>query len=68
LRQDATIAHMIRSVPALLSELSELFELAAGDLVFTGTPAGVAALAPGDQVEAVLEGVAELTFRMEGGG
>lgn len=64
LRQDATIAHMIRSVPELLSELSELFELAAGDLVFTGTPAGVAALAPGDQVVASLAGVAELEFRM----
>ena len=63
-RQDATVAHMIRSVPELLSELSSLFELAPGDLVFTGTPAGVSALLPGDQVEVVLSGIAELKFRM----
>jgi fumarylpyruvate hydrolase len=51
---------MIFSVPRIVHELSKLFELAAGDLVFTGTPAGVAALARGDRFYARLEGIAEL--------
>lgn len=63
-RQSATVDHMIHPVAQLLSELSELFELAAGDLVFTGTPAGVGPLARGDQVVATLSGVAELAFCM----
>ena len=46
--------------PEILHELSRLYALRAGDLVFMGTPAGVAALQPGDRYHAVLEGVAEL--------
>jgi fumarylpyruvate hydrolase len=60
LRQDSDIADMIFGVADIIHELSRLFELHAGDLIFTGTPAGVAALAPGDRFHARLEGVAEL--------
>ena len=42
---------MIWNVPDILHELSKLYALRAGDLVFMGTPAGVAALQPGDRFE-----------------
>ena len=60
LRQDSDIGEMIFGVPEIIHELSLLFELQAGDLIFTGTPAGVAALQRGDRFVARLDGVAEL--------
>jgi fumarylpyruvate hydrolase len=60
LRQSSDIGAMIFRVPEIIHELSLLFELQAGDLIFTGTPAGVAALQSGDRFVARLEGVAEL--------
>ncbi|HEU4670146.1 MAG TPA: fumarylacetoacetate hydrolase family protein [Dyella sp.] len=60
LRQRATLGEMVHGVPEILVALSRLFELKAGDLVFTGTPAGVAALARGDRFRAELTGVAVL--------
>jgi fumarylpyruvate hydrolase len=63
-RQQAAIADMIFDVAAIIHELSKLWTLAPGDLLFTGTPAGVAALQRGDRVEAVLAGVAHLTARV----
>lgn len=60
LRQRADIADMLFTVPEIIHELSKLWTLAAGDLIFTGTPAGVAALVRGDRFRAELEGVAEL--------
>lgn len=59
-RQHADIADMIFPVPEIIARLSELFELKAGDVIFTGTPAGVAALQRGDRFHAKLDGVAEL--------
>jgi fumarylpyruvate hydrolase len=56
-RQDADIAEMIWSVPEVIVELSTLFELKPGDLIFTGTPAGVGVLEPGDRVEGGVEGL-----------
>ena len=63
-RQHSDIDQMLFSVPQIIAELSKLFELKAGDLIFTGTPAGVAALKPGDAWHARLEGVAELRGRI----
>jgi fumarylpyruvate hydrolase len=63
-RQDATIGDMLFDVAAIIHELSLLWELAAGDLVFTGTPAGVAALRRGDRVEARLGDFARLSARV----
>lgn len=59
-RQRGSLADLVWNVPEILHELSRLYALRAGDLVFMGTPAGVAALQPGDRYHAVLEGVAEL--------
>jgi len=64
LRQQTDISDMIFSVPQIISELSRLFTLAPGDLIFTGTPAGVAALKPGDEFHARLENIAELRGRI----
>jgi fumarylpyruvate hydrolase len=64
LRQDATIADMLWSSAEILSLLSELYTLAPGDLIFTGTPAGVSALARGDRLIASLDGAPELHCRI----
>ena len=57
LRQESDITEMIWSVPEIIAELSTLFELKPGDLIFTGTPSGVGALKPGDRVEGGIEGL-----------
>ncbi len=64
LRQEGDIADMIWSVPEILAELSAWFDLAAGDLVFTGTPAGVGRLLPGDRVRGGVDGVGILEHSM----
>lgn len=63
-RQRTTLGEMVNSVPEIIAALSGLFALKAGDLIFTGTPAGVAALQRGDHFHAGLEGVAELRGRI----
>jgi fumarylpyruvate hydrolase len=60
LRQSTDIDLMIFSVPQIICELSKLWELAPGDLIFTGTPAGVAALNRGDRFHARLGELASL--------
>jgi fumarylpyruvate hydrolase len=57
LRQDADIGSMIWSVPELVARLSAYVRLQPGDLIFTGTPAGVGPLQIGDQVEAGVTGI-----------
>ena len=64
LRQQASLGDMVHGVPQIIAALSKLFELKAGDLIFTGTPAGVAALQRGDRFHAELAGVAELDGRI----
>jgi fumarylpyruvate hydrolase len=61
-RQDAQIADMIWSVPEIIAEASRLWTLAAGDLIYTGTPEGVGALVRGDRLEGEVEGVGTLAF------
>ena len=63
-RQDTDIADMIFPVPEIIAELSKLFELKPGDLIFTGTPAGVGPLARGDRFRAELQGIATLEGRI----
>ena len=62
LRQDADVADLIWSVPEIISELSALFELCPGDLIFTGTPSGVAAVKSGDRIEAGIDGLETLVI------
>jgi len=48
---------MIWKVPEMIAYLSEYFELAPGDVILSGTPAGVAAVNKGDQMEMSIEGL-----------
>ncbi|MBD7988555.1 fumarylacetoacetate hydrolase family protein [Luteimonas sp. Sa2BVA3] len=63
-RQAAPLSDLIWDVPDILHELSKLYALRAGDLVFMGTPAGVAALSPGDACEARLDDAIVLRCRI----
>jgi len=60
-RQDGDLTQMIWNVPEIIMKLSEMVELAAGDIIMTGTPSGVAACVPGDRLECEIEGVGRLT-------
>ena len=59
-RQTGDISDMIWSVAEIIRELNTLFALQAGDLIFTGTPAGVGAVKRGDRLQATVEGLAIL--------
>jgi len=63
-RQNASLDDMIWNIAEIIAEASKLWTLAPGDLIFTGTPEGVAALVPGDEVSGQIEGVGELSFRI----
>ena len=56
-RQDGNLNELIWTVPEIIEQLSGLFTLAPGDLIFTGTPAGVGAVARGDVLSGGVEGV-----------
>ena len=59
-RQTGDLAQMIWDVPNQIAFLSTLFELKAGDLIFTGTPAGVGAISKGDKLKGHVDGVGDL--------
>ena len=63
-RQTGDLADMSWSLPEIVAHLSALFELRAGDLVMTGTPAGVGPVERGQTMEAAIEGVGALTVRI----
>lgn len=57
-RQSAHLADMVWSVAEIISHLSTLYHLGPGDLIYTGTPAGVGAVQPGDVLEGRITGLA----------
>jgi fumarylpyruvate hydrolase len=59
-RQSSVIGKLIWSVPEIIEHLSTAWELAPGDLIFTGTPEGVAAVVQGDTLSAHIDGVGSL--------
>ena len=61
-RQRSDIAALLWPVPELIAMLSRSVALAAGDLIYTGTPAGVSALQPGDRIYGGVEGIAEFSM------
>jgi 2-keto-4-pentenoate hydratase/2-oxohepta-3-ene-1,7-dioic acid hydratase in catechol pathway len=65
LRQASSTLDFIFSVPELLSAITEAMTLEPGDLVLTGTPAGVGPLAPGDRVEVSVPGLGTLANFVE---
>ena len=64
LRQQSPLSDMVFGVDEIIHELSKLFALKAGDLIFMGTPAGVAALQRGDRFRAGVDGITEFSGRM----
>ena len=64
-RQQGDLSDMIWDVPHTLAFLSRYYELMPGDLVFSGTPAGVAAVVRGDRLEGRIEGLTPLTVVIE---
>jgi fumarylpyruvate hydrolase len=61
LRQEGDLSQMIWPLPEIIAHLSRLFALRPGDLIFTGTPAGVGQVLPGDRLEAAVEGLGGLS-------
>jgi len=63
-RQDGDLSQMIWSVPEIIQHLSRFFELKPGDLIFTGTPAGVSAVTTGDRLNGGIEGIDTLAVTL----
>ena len=63
-RQDAHLSDMIHGVAEIVSDLSRFYHLVPGDLVMTGTPAGVGAVTPGDSLTGGIEGLEPITLRI----
>lgn len=63
-RQSSTLDKLIWSVPEVIAYLSQLVRLEPGDLIFTGTPEGVAACKVGDVLEGFVEGVGTVKTRI----
>ena len=63
-RQQSDLTQLIWNIPELIAHLSAIFELRAGDLIMTGTPAGVAAVKPGDVMEGYCEGVGTIITKV----
>jgi 2-keto-4-pentenoate hydratase/2-oxohepta-3-ene-1,7-dioic acid hydratase in catechol pathway len=66
-RQSASVSDMVFSPAFLVAYISRMMTLLPGDLILTGTPAGVGPLSPGDVVEVEIEGVGVLKNRVADG-
>jgi fumarylpyruvate hydrolase len=60
MRQQGDMNQMIWKVPEMIAYSLELFELAPGDLIMTGTPSGVGPVNRGDQLHGFAEGIGEI--------
>ena len=64
IRQSGDLGEMIWQTEEIISQLSRLFKLEPGDLIFSGTPAGVGAVGPGDRLEGEIAGVGSVAVRI----
>ena len=64
LRQDASLAELIHSVPAIVSHLSGYYHLQPGDIILTGTPAGVGQVGAGDVMEGGIDGLPPIALTL----
>ncbi|GAB6023278.1 Acylpyruvase fahd1, mitochondrial [Chamberlinius hualienensis] len=64
-KQNGSTKDMHFKVPYLISYVSKYFTLQPGDLILTGTPAGVGPVKSGDIIEAGIEGIAQITFKVQ---
>jgi len=63
-RQDSRTAEMIWTVPEVIAIASQAVTLAPGDLIYTGTPAGVGKIAPGQVVTGGIEGLGDIWVKV----
>ncbi|MGY9031140.1 MAG: fumarylacetoacetate hydrolase family protein [Rhodobacterales bacterium] len=63
-RQDALLSDMVWAVAELISHLSQYYHLNAGDLIMTGTPAGVGPVVSGDAIAGQIDGLAPISHRI----
>lgn len=64
LRQDAHLSDMVWSVPEIIAHLSTLYHLGPGDLIYTGTPAGVGPVSPNDKLTGEIDGLAPIRLKI----
>lgn len=64
-RQDGCSSDMINRVPQIIAHISGIFTLETGDVILTGTPAGVGPVVAGDVMEAGIEGVASMKIAVQ---
>jgi len=62
LKQRGDLQDLIWSIPEVISFVSQTVHLAPGDLIYSGTPAGVGPMQPGDEITGGVEGLAEFDF------
>lgn len=65
MRQDSTTAYMMHKIPAIISFASSIFSLEEGDVILTGTPAGVGPVRSGDRMHATIEHVGTLEVKVQ---
>ena len=64
IRQSSNLSNMAWKIDELISWLSRYITLKPGDIIFTGTPAGVSKLNPNDKIEAEIENIGSLSFKL----
>jgi len=67
-RQDATLGEMVHSTSEIIADLSRFYHLQAGDIIMTGTPAGVGPVEPGDHLVGEVEGLPALDVTIAASG
>jgi len=63
-KQSGDLSMLIHPVAAVIADLSKYYHLQPGDLIYTGTPAGVGAVKPGDRLEGSIAGVGSVTLQL----
>ena len=61
-RQSSDLSLLIHRVPEVIAHLSTFYHLQAGDLIYTGTPEGVGAVRPGDEIAGSIEGIGTIAL------
>ena len=64
IRQEGDLNQLIWKVPEMIAYLSEYFELAAGDVILSGTPAGVGPVNKGDVLDLSIAGLGDMTIKV----
>jgi fumarylpyruvate hydrolase len=64
MRQDGNVNQMIWKIPEMIAHLSHYYDIAPGDVIMTGTPAGVGPVERGDVMEAAIEGLGAMSVKV----